>query len=91
MSPELSRCKFVFVRHGQPITKLQNPYNGPYQVKARSAKYFRLDIGGKEVETSIDRLKPAYMMEEEEDSRDKTTNSGHNIRIRIQTLSRKGE
>lgn len=91
MSPELSRCKFVFVRHGQPIKKLEDPYNGPYEVISRSAKFFRLSIGGKEIETSVDRLKPAYVLEESNDSQDRTTSSGHNIRIRIQTLSRKGE
>lgn len=91
VSPELSKCNFVFVRHGQPIKKLDNPYNGPYKVLSRSPKFFKLDINGKEIATSIDRLKPAYVIEDEDSNQDKITNAGHKIRIRIQALIREGE
>lgn len=90
VSPDLSKCKFVFVRHGQPIKKLENPYNGPYKILSRSQKFFKLDINGKEITTSIDRVKPAYILEDEV-SGDKITDAGHRVRIRIQTLIREGE
>lgn len=92
VSPELSRCQFVYVRHGQPIKKLDNPYNGPYRVISRSEKFYKLDIRGKEVVTSTDRLKPAYILEENSDSSDhRITDSGHHVRIRIQSIIREGE
>lgn len=91
ISPDLSKCEFVFVRHGQPIRKLDDPYNGPYRVISRSDKFFKLHIKGKEVTTSIDRIKPAYVLKEDDSSGHKVTDSGHQIRIRIQSIIREGE
>ncbi|KAF7266333.1 hypothetical protein GWI33_020361 [Rhynchophorus ferrugineus] len=36
------------------------PYDGPYEVISRSKKVFILLMRGKQVPVSIDRLKPAY-------------------------------
>ncbi|XP_033225899.1 uncharacterized protein LOC117178581 [Belonocnema kinseyi] len=41
-------------------------YNGPYAVNSRSDKTFKVNVNGKDVTLSIDRLKPAYIIAEEE-------------------------
>ena len=50
----------MFVRHGARRTPLTRPYDGPYRVKKRAAKYFVLQVGSKEQVVSVDRLKPAF-------------------------------
>ena len=39
---------------------LQPPYTGPHKVLSRSDKNFVIEINGKSVKISIDRLKPCY-------------------------------
>ncbi|KAF7267437.1 hypothetical protein GWI33_019328 [Rhynchophorus ferrugineus] len=57
---DLARATHVFVRHDSPKTPLQMPYDGPYKVISLSGKVFILLMRGKQVPVSIDRLKPAY-------------------------------
>lgn len=59
--PDLSTCSHVFVRVDLVKKSLQPPYDGPYLVLNRSEKWFELQIKGKQVKVSIDRLKPAYI------------------------------
>ncbi|GBO38877.1 hypothetical protein AVEN_191336-1 [Araneus ventricosus] len=40
---------------------LQPPYNGPYAVLQRGDKLYKVNIEGKLVNISIDRLKPAFV------------------------------
>ncbi|UYV84800.1 hypothetical protein LAZ67_X003567 [Cordylochernes scorpioides] len=55
---DLNTCSRVF-----SVKKtLETPYRGPFLVKKRQEKYFLLQINGKEVNISIDRLKPAYLL-----------------------------
>lgn len=39
---------------------MEQPYAGPYKVIARSSKVYKVDVDGKEMSVSIDRLKPAF-------------------------------
>ncbi|UYV67542.1 hypothetical protein LAZ67_5001164 [Cordylochernes scorpioides] len=41
---------------------LEPPYEGPFPVLERTDKYFTLKVKGKNVTTSIDRLRPAYLL-----------------------------
>lgn len=59
----LHTTSHVFVRHDAVRKPLQQPYDGPYLVLDRSAKFFTLDIKGRKDTVSIDRLKPAYLDE----------------------------
>lgn len=55
----------VFIRHDAPTGALQRPYDGPYKVLQRNEKTYKIQIGKRAVNISIDRLKPAYVQEEE--------------------------
>lgn len=80
---DLKTSPRVFVRHDIPSVALQAPYDGPYEVLSRNDKTFKLKIRGKAVQVSTDRLKPAYVLQEEaaeekpEKEATRTTKSGH--------------
>ncbi|GFW50900.1 gag-pol polyprotein [Trichonephila clavipes] len=57
---ELHKCTHVFVRQDSVRRPLQAPYDGPYPVIKRSAKFYKVNIHGKPTLISIDRLKPAF-------------------------------
>ena len=57
----LKVCRFVFVRRDQVKKPLQPLYDGPYEVLQHGDKFFRLQIGTREDNVSIDRLKPAHL------------------------------
>lgn len=55
----LNEYDFVFVRVDKVKESLCPPYDGPFKVIRRFRKYFVVDIRGKNVSVSIDRVKPA--------------------------------
>ncbi|GFS72487.1 uncharacterized protein NPIL_145101 [Nephila pilipes] len=57
---DLQNCSHVFVRTDIIRQSLQPPYHGPYQVIKRSDKIFTLLVKNKNVNISIDRLKPCF-------------------------------
>lgn len=59
---DLSTVSHVFLRQDFVRKSLQPPYAGPFRVIERNDKFFKIDIGGKIVTVSIDRLKPAYIL-----------------------------
>lgn len=61
--PALETCTHVFVQHGGVRKALQPPYTGPHKVIHRSSKNFTLLMNGKQQVISIDRLKPAYIIQ----------------------------
>lgn len=61
---DLATVTHVFVRQDLVRRSLQPPYAGPYKIVERSDKYFKIDVAGREVSISIDRLKPAYILSE---------------------------
>ncbi|XP_063846186.1 uncharacterized protein LOC135092005 [Scylla paramamosain] len=64
--PELLHtCKYVFVRNDAHRSPFTRPYRGPYAVLERNPKAYRLSIAGRSDWVSIDRLKPAYVYEED--------------------------
>ena len=63
---ELRTCTHVFVRRGNQ-TSLASPYNGPYRVLSREPNSFRIAMpGGNSEAVSINRLKPAFTMDDED-------------------------
>ena len=47
----------VYVRKGSQLQPLVPPYKGPYRVIEKGPKFFKLDMGGKEVSVTVDQLK----------------------------------
>uniref|UniRef100_A0A669CLV2 Gypsy retrotransposon integrase-like protein 1 n=1 Tax=Oreochromis niloticus TaxID=8128 RepID=A0A669CLV2_ORENI len=62
----LDSAHFVFVRHDAHRTPLRPPYDGPYRVLKPGNKHFILDFGGRQEVVSVDRLKPAHVMHEDQ-------------------------
>jgi cleavage and polyadenylation specificity factor subunit 1 len=58
----LQSTDFVFVRRDGYKKPLQAPYSGPYKIIRRADRTFVIDINGKEKHISIERLKPAFVV-----------------------------
>ncbi|XP_067217248.1 uncharacterized protein [Linepithema humile] len=61
---DLASSEKVFVRHDCSTRALQHPYDGPYKVLKRNDKVYKLLVNGKPINVSIDRLKPAYTIDD---------------------------
>ena len=58
---------YVFVRIDAVRPALKPPYDGPYKVINKNDKFYTIEINKKNVNISIDRLKPAFMEATPED------------------------
>ena len=65
MPPDMQTSSHVFLRIDSHRTPLSPPYAGPYKVLDRRPKTFKLDLPNKQDWISIDRLKPAYLLEDD--------------------------
>ena len=65
--PDLNFSSQVFLRNDALQRPLQQPYSGPYKVLKRFSKTFIIDCRGKQKCVSKDRLKPAYLANNEQD------------------------
>jgi hypothetical protein len=55
---ELSAAEYVYVRRGGSSNPMQPPYDGPYKVLHRRSKVYTLQVGSREEDVAVDRLKP---------------------------------
>lgn len=62
---DLATCSHVFIRNDAVRKPLQPPYQGPFKVLKRDKKYFSVQLADRIVNISIDRLKPAYILNDE--------------------------
>ncbi|GFS96415.1 integrase catalytic domain-containing protein [Trichonephila clavipes] len=60
----------VFIRVDRVKKALEPPYDGPFPVEKRYYKYFAVKIKGKDINISVDRLKPAYLLSTDGDNPD---------------------
>ena len=63
MPSSIAEADFVYVRTDAVRQPLVRPYTGPFKVVDKSAKYFTISKNGKTDTVSIDRLKPAFLFE----------------------------
>ena len=63
ISQDLLECSHVFVRVDATRKGLQPPYEGPFKVEKRTRKTFFVHRHGKLENISIDRVKPAYLLD----------------------------
>lgn len=61
---DLATASHVFLRNDTVKAPLVQPYDGPYQVITRNDKTFVIRIRDRDVTVTIDRLKPAYILSE---------------------------
>jgi hypothetical protein len=66
MHKDLTNCTHVFLRQDSASRALQPPYSGPYQVLSRKDKPLKLLVRGKPITVSADRVKPAYILNEDD-------------------------
>lgn len=65
---ELDNCTHVFVRIDHVKRPLTPPYNGPYKVIKKDVKYYTIELlNGKPSVVSIDRIKPAFINNDNND------------------------
>lgn len=65
---DLYTCTHVFIRVDRVKKPLESSYEGPSLVTKRFDKYFTVVHKGRETNVSVDRLKPAYIYNENNDS-----------------------
>ncbi|XP_071650737.1 uncharacterized protein [Temnothorax longispinosus] len=65
---DLTNTTHVFLRHNAPMRALQPTFDGLYEVLNKGEKIFKLRINGRTVHVTIDRLKPAYILADQEPS-----------------------
>lgn len=61
VSPKLIDATHVFIRDDTVRPSLKQPFDGPFKIRQKNDKYFIVIRNGKENKISIDRLKPAFM------------------------------
>ncbi|XP_031329662.1 uncharacterized protein LOC116164093 [Photinus pyralis] len=60
---DLATCSHVFLRDDTVRRSLQPPYTGPYAVIRRDSKTVTIRYKGSEMRVSMDRVKPAYLLD----------------------------
>ncbi|RWS19220.1 pol polyprotein-like protein, partial [Leptotrombidium deliense] len=62
--PHLSQCSHVFLRVDTVRSPLEKPYTGPFKVLSRNEKTMVIERNGKSTTVSIDRVKPAFLLDD---------------------------
>ncbi|XP_037942650.1 uncharacterized protein LOC119675515 [Teleopsis dalmanni] len=62
---DLQTCSHVFLRDDNVRPLLKSPYDGPFKVIRRDRKLITILIKDRPVQVSIDRVKAAYLLNEE--------------------------
>lgn len=76
--PDLQTCSHVFIRDDTVRRPLKPPYDGPYRVVSRKSKDYLVQLPSRQVSISVDRLKPAYLLNDTDES---TTGESEDNRV----------
>ncbi|XP_058791029.1 uncharacterized protein LOC131664155 [Phymastichus coffea] len=63
---DLEHCTHVLLREGPELRSLQQPYRGSYEVIERNDKTMTLKIYNKPITVTIDTVKPAFILNDQE-------------------------
>ncbi|GFW32776.1 retrovirus-related Pol polyprotein from transposon 412 [Trichonephila clavipes] len=66
--PKLDDCSHVFLRVDKVSPSLSQPYTGPHEVLSRNDKHITININGKKSCVSLDRVKPAFVFKDLQDT-----------------------
>lgn len=72
---ELNKCTHVMLRREGVKPALTPPYTGPHKVINRGEKTFEIIVNGKRNVVSVDRVKPAFVIDEPVDRHQHSTNT----------------
>ncbi|RWR98383.1 hypothetical protein B4U79_03154, partial [Dinothrombium tinctorium] len=61
----LQTCSHVFLRDDRISPSLKQLYTGPHKVVERKERNFKIDVNGKNVVVTIDRLKPGFILNDD--------------------------
>ena len=89
IDPNLKTCTHVFLRNDKVKPPLQSPYDGPFEVKTRGDKVFKILMNGIEQSVSIDRLKAAAMESQIHQNTTDTTIDNENIAAPVNSNNNK--
>lgn len=65
VNADLQNTTHIFLREDGVKKPLRAPYSGPYKVENRTENTMCINVNGKTTTVSIDRVKPAYILNEE--------------------------
>lgn len=73
--PDLETCTHIFIRNDFVRRPLQPAYDGPYRVLEKGPKVYLIQQNERKVRISIDRLKPAYIINDNTSDTSVSTNN----------------
>lgn len=76
---DLKSCEYVFIRNDAIRPPLTPTYDGPYRVLERTPKVYVIQLPNRKSSISIDRLKPAYVLNEQSETSNVRTNPDYSI------------
>lgn len=87
---DLKTCTHVFLRKDALRGSLEAPYTGPFLVISRTEKTMTLELPRAAVTVSIDRVKPAYVLNEDIDDKKHIENMPHSRSSTPVVITRSG-
>lgn len=72
---DLNSSTHVFLRDDTVRPSLKPPYTGPYRIISKRDKTITITVGNKNIQVSIDRVKPAYLNNDDKSCSKTTTAS----------------
>ena len=74
VNKDLNTCTHVWIRRDSYTKPLQPKYSGPFSVLQRNIKTFQVQVHNKKETISIDRLKPAFFVNNDVENNESHTN-----------------
>lgn len=86
---DLKTCTHVFVRTDLVRKPLTPPYQGPYEILQKSEKFYQIQLPNRTAYISLDRLKPAYILDEDNIANTNVSKQDNNFITRSGRISKR--